>query len=110
MQHSVYLINRTPSTAIQNKTPYEMLYNHPPNLSSVRVFGCLVYAATLAHNRTKFQPRARQSVLLGIPPHIKGYKLLDINTSQIYISRNAIFYANIFPFKSANLSTDLPIE
>ncbi|CAN0874921.1 Retrovirus-related Pol polyprotein from transposon RE1 [Linum grandiflorum] len=109
--HSVYLINRMPTPLLQNRTPFERIYHTAPDLKTLRVFGCLTYASTLAHNRTKFQPRARQSVLLGLPPNIKGYKLLDINTKQIFISRDVVFYENIFPFKHTYTSNNtIPVE
>jgi len=43
---AVYLLNRLPSKVIEYKTPYEMLYMHPPNVNHLKVFGCLGYAST----------------------------------------------------------------
>ena len=39
--HSVYLINRVPSPIIDNKTPFELLYNQKPKFEILKVFGCL---------------------------------------------------------------------
>ena len=36
--------------------------------------------------------------MLGYPPGMKGYKLLDIDSMKILISRDVIFYENVFPF------------
>ncbi|KAI5641000.1 hypothetical protein M9H77_19142 [Catharanthus roseus] len=41
---AVYLINRSPSTAINFKTPLELWSGEPPNLSNLRVFGCAAFA------------------------------------------------------------------
>lgn len=41
---AVYLINRMPNTVICNQTPYERLFGKKPNLSHLRVLGCLAYA------------------------------------------------------------------
>lgn len=39
---AVYIHNRTPLTALQNsKTPYEMWYKRKPDISNLRVFGCV---------------------------------------------------------------------
>ena len=38
---AVYLINRTPSTSLENKTPYEVWNNDTPSTDHLRTFVCL---------------------------------------------------------------------
>ncbi|CAN0842427.1 Retrovirus-related Pol polyprotein from transposon TNT 1-94, partial [Linum grandiflorum] len=99
--HVVYLINRMPTPLLDNQSPYEKIFKSSPSLSHLKVFGCLCYASTLSHQRTKFQTRARQCLFLGIPTNIKGYKLMEIETKQIFISRDVVFYESILPFKTS---------
>ena len=40
---AVYLHNRSPTSSLQNKTPYECWYNEKPDVSNLRVFGCIAY-------------------------------------------------------------------
>ncbi|KAI9180945.1 hypothetical protein LWI28_009587 [Acer negundo] len=63
---------------------------------------CLVYDHSnkrmIVAHRTKFEPRAKVCVFLGYPYGMKGYKLFDITTQQIFISRDVVFHEKYFPF------------
>ena len=94
----VHLINKLPSRSLGKKSPYELLFNSPPSYTQLKYFGCLCFISTLPHNRDKFAPTTRKCVFLGYPHGIKGYKVFNLSSNSIHISRNIIFYEHIFPY------------
>lgn len=95
---AVFIINRLPSPLLKDRSPLEILTAKKVDYSGLRVFGCLAYCATSPKQRTKFQPRSRSCVFLGYPAGYKGYKVMDLETNQIYISQNVIFHEDVFPY------------
>lgn len=87
---AVYLINRLPTTVLDGKIPYELLYGEAPKLDHLRVFGWLSHASNLPGS-DKLAPRARRAVLLGYYDTQKGYKLFDLDTKTFFMSRDISF-------------------
>lgn len=106
IQTAIYLINHTPTPLLKNKSPYELLMSKPPSYSHLRVFGCLCFTSTLLKDRHKFSPCATPCVFLGYPQGYKGYKVIDLHTNKILISRNIVFHENSFPFSESLPSHD----
>ena len=50
---STYIINRLPSTFLQNKCPYEMLYKEKPKYNQLRSFGWLCYPTSFWNQRVQ---------------------------------------------------------
>ncbi|XP_019253992.1 PREDICTED: uncharacterized protein LOC109232701 [Nicotiana attenuata] len=99
---ATFLINRFPNKLLHYKSLYEVLFHKAPDYTFLRSFGCLCFASTLPHHRDKLDPRATICVFLGYPTGKKGYKLLNLQTKAIFISRNVIFHESVFPFTSSH--------
>ena len=105
---ATFLINRLPSPVLKFKTPYQLLFGKAPDYASLRVFSYLCYAFSLLVGHTKFEARVVPTVFIGYPIGYKGYKLLNLSTRQIFISRDVEFFEDIFPFHNDHLHNTNP--
>ena len=60
---AAYIRNRVATSALPEKTPFEMWYGKKPEVSHLRVFGCIAYAHAKDENWTR---RQENLVLLAI--------------------------------------------
>lgn len=96
---ATYIFNRLPSSVLNGKTPFEILYSRMPNYSNFRVFGCRVFPYLRDYAPHKLSPRSIPCVFISYSSQYKGYRFLDLQTSRIYITRPARFAKDYFPFK-----------
>lgn len=54
---AAHLINRTPSSVLLNKTPYELLFGCAPSFDDLRIIGCLAFAHNQRARGDKFASR-----------------------------------------------------
>ncbi|KAJ3708504.1 hypothetical protein LUZ61_012209 [Rhynchospora tenuis] len=95
---AAYLINRTPTQVLSNKTPYELLFGKPPSYAAVRNFGCLCYIKSRTSD--KFESRSRKCAFVGYPYGQKGWKVFDLETQEFIISRDVVFCEDVYPFSN----------
>ncbi|KAJ4769803.1 Retroelement pol polyprotein-like [Rhynchospora pubera] len=95
---AVYLINRTPTRLLANKTPYELLFGKTPTYNAIKTFGCLCYISCKHPGLDKFEKRSQKCVFVGYPYGKKGWKVYDLNTRKILVSRDVVFDEMVFPF------------
>ncbi|XP_074283966.1 uncharacterized protein LOC141608519 [Silene latifolia] len=103
---ATYLINKLPSPVLGWKSPYEVLMGKLPTYEELRVFGCLCYAPINASHKDKFASKGRRCLFIGYPFGQKAYKLFDLDTKKVIISRDVIFLENKFPFHNSVSNTD----
>ncbi|KAJ9542762.1 hypothetical protein OSB04_029268 [Centaurea solstitialis] len=83
-----YLINRSPSVALEKKTPMEVWSGSPADYTDLKIFGCPAYARV---DNGKLEPRAIKCNFLGYKDGVKGFRLWCPETKKILISRDVTF-------------------
>lgn len=96
---TTYLINRVPSTILNNVSPYVKLYNRQPFLAHFRILGCLCHVKIL-HEQDKLMPRTKPAIHMEYFETKKGYILFDITNKSFSVHREVTFREGIFSFKS----------
>ena len=108
---AAYLRNRTPTTAFtEKKTPYERWYGRKPNLSHLKVFGCIAYAHVPDLKRTKLDRKAEKLRFVGYSIQSKGYRLINDQTSRVFIRRDVIFNEADFGHQAAGIEKRMSVE
>ena len=88
---AVYFMNRTPTATIHGMTPVEKFTGKKPDLSHLKVFGCLAYAHIPNELRLKLDPKAKKCVFIGYSLEQKGYRCYNPLTREVRVSRDVVF-------------------
>ena len=78
----VYLHNRSPTTASKDKIQFQRLFCRRPDISNLRVFGCVSYVHDPDNQRRKLDAKTHRAIFVGYPPGVKGYKLYDLKKKK----------------------------
>lgn len=102
---ATYIINRTPTMANNGVTPYELLFGKPPSYNQMKIVGCLSYVRNSSKQKDKIDARAERCMFVGYPQGQKGWRVYNMKTREFLVSRDVIFYENVFPYAEKQGST-----
>jgi transposase InsO family protein len=87
---AVYILNRSPTKALNGMTPYEAWHGRKPAVSHLRVFGRLAFTKELGHI-SKLDDRSTPEVFIGYTEGSKTYHILDLGTQRVRTARDVVF-------------------
>jgi hypothetical protein len=93
---AVYLLNRCPTKAVWNMTPFEAWSGRNPSVNHLKFFGCVCYAQVPKVKRTKLEESSERCIFIGYSSMSKGYRLYNLKTKKVIISRDVVFDENAF--------------
>lgn len=105
---AIHLLNILPTTALDNKISFEVLYKKSADYEHLKVFGCFGFDATSKSN-DKFDVRGVPCIFLGYPASKKGYKMLNFLTREIFVTRDVRFIESVFPMNDQTDKYVLPL-
>jgi len=94
----VYLINRMPTLVLDNRSPFDCLFQQSPDYHFLRTFGCLCFPFLRPYNNNKLDFRSSPCVFFGYSSSHLGYQCFDIESHRMYISCHVHFHEHVFPF------------
>jgi len=97
-RHACLLHNVLPSTRLAGEiSPYQAVYSMPPDVSTIRVWGCSCWYYLPEHERTsKISPRALPAVHLGLDPQRRGYIVYVPHLNRITTAYHVVFQERKF--------------
>eukprot|EP00794_Sanderia_malayensis_P002050 gene2050-biopygen1853 len=93
---AVLLRNRSPTSHIKNATPFERYHSRKPDVSALKVFGCIAYVHVPKEKRKKLDKKSTKCIFIGYPEDRKAYKFYNPATKKMSISRDALFLEKTF--------------
>ncbi|CAI5474950.1 unnamed protein product [Closterium sp. Yama58-4] len=82
---------------LPNVTPLEAWSGEKPDVSNLRTFGCICYYHVTDATRTKLEAKARVGMYLSHSLDHKGWRVWDLESGKVVVSRDVSFFENRFP-------------
>jgi hypothetical protein len=87
----VYVYNRLSHSALGLKTPEEMFTRKKPEVSHLKIFGCLVFIHLPKEKRNKLDPSGKKGIFVGYCEVSKAFRIYIPSQHHIEISRDVTF-------------------
>ena len=81
-----YLVNKSPSSALDDKTPQEIWTGKKPSLTHLKVFGYDAYVHVPKENMSMLDKKAEQCMFIGYKDGLKGYNRWNPENKKVVYS------------------------
>jgi hypothetical protein len=72
-------------------TPEKKIIGKKPDVSHLRVFGCISYMHVLDEKRSKPDPKAEKCIFIGYSLEQKGHRCFNPSTRKLQVNRYVVF-------------------
>ena len=103
MKTTTYVYNRSlsPSDPTATRTPFELLYGIVPDVSNLRVFGCIAYMYNFDTSKSKLDDRAIKGTFVGYDSTSSAYLIYIHETKTVRRSGHVSFNEHAYFFSPA---------
>lgn len=88
---AIYLLNRSPHKSLGDLTPEEAFFGEKPQLTHLRIFGCVTYSQVAKEKRTKLDPTAEKGIFVGYSETSKAYRIYISSLRSVVVRRDVRF-------------------
>ena len=85
------MVNKSPSSSLDEKAPQEVSTSKKPSLTHLKVFGCEAYVHVPKENMNNLDKKAENCIFIGYKYGLKGYKIWNPETKKVVYSRDVVF-------------------
>jgi hypothetical protein len=87
----VYIMNQTPTTTVHGMTHEEKFTSKKPDVSHLRMFGCIAYVHVPDEKRSKLDPKVEKCIFIGYSLEQKGYRCFNPSIQKLQVIRDVVF-------------------
>jgi len=88
----VFLLNRFPIKAVQQKTPFKAWYGYKLKLQNLKTFSCLCFSYIPQVKRDKLDKKTEPGIFVGYSLVSKAYRIYLSQDNKVIVSRNIQFF------------------
>ena len=76
----------------RKQNTFEAFYKQKPDLSDLRIFGCISYAHVLPEDHKHLEPKAQRGIFVGFDERRRGVRIILDGQRKYTVHRTAVYY------------------